>query len=216
MLSSLSISASLHRRTLPRSDYFDGIWNTNAVDDVTYGIPWYVDTRVIFYRSDLLANAGLTADAGDLGRLAQGDGADQVAAWAPHQYPLLIPITEWPPIVILGLQAGSPLLRDDGRFGGFSQPEFHEGVRFLCRTFSRWSCTPVRGTEISNLYQEFERGNIAMYISGPWQIGEFTQPPPEKHAGQVDDRRPSWSRWPRGLTRRRRESFTLPQEQAQG
>jgi multiple sugar transport system substrate-binding protein len=32
----------------------------------------------------------------------------------------------------------------------------------------------LSGSEISNLYQEFERGNIAMYISGPWQIGEFT------------------------------------------
>ncbi|HEX6050261.1 MAG TPA: extracellular solute-binding protein, partial [Gemmatimonadaceae bacterium] len=31
----------------------------------------------------------------------------------------------------------------------------------------------VSGTEVSNLYQEFARGNIAMYISGPWQIGEF-------------------------------------------
>src|SRR6266516_3177437 len=27
-------------------------------DGTTYGIPWYVDTRLIFYRSDLLAKAG--------------------------------------------------------------------------------------------------------------------------------------------------------------
>jgi multiple sugar transport system substrate-binding protein len=31
-----------------RSDFFAGIWNTNVVDDITYGIPWYVDTRVLF------------------------------------------------------------------------------------------------------------------------------------------------------------------------
>ena len=108
-------------KDIPRSDYFQGIWDTNTVDNVTYGIPWYVDTRVIFYRSDLLANAGCP---------------QMPSTWASwrqcmiriksrmndHQYPLLIPITEWPPIVILGLQSGSPILRNDGRFGGFSEP----------------------------------------------------------------------------------------------
>jgi multiple sugar transport system substrate-binding protein len=91
-----------------------------------------------------------------------------------HQYPLLIPITEWPPIVILGLQAGSPLLRDDGKFGGFSQPEFMKAFQFYVGLFRDGLAPPFAGTEISNLYQEFERGNIAMYISGPWQIGEFS------------------------------------------
>ena len=38
-----------------RDAFFHGIWDTNVVDDTTFGIPWYVDTRVIFYRRDLLA-----------------------------------------------------------------------------------------------------------------------------------------------------------------
>jgi multiple sugar transport system substrate-binding protein len=156
---------------LPRDDYFQGIWSTNVVDGITYGIPWYVDTRVMFYRTDLLANAGC---------------AQMPTTWAgwrdcmvkikskmnDHQYPLLIPITEWPPIVILGLQAGSPILRD-GRFGAFSQPEFMKGFDFYVGLFRDKLAPALSGTEISNLYQEFERGNIAMYISGPWQIGEF-------------------------------------------
>ena len=31
----------------------------------------------------------------------------------------------------------------------------------------------MSSSQVSNLFQEFERGNIAMYISGPWYIGEF-------------------------------------------
>ncbi|MGH7718798.1 MAG: extracellular solute-binding protein, partial [Gemmatimonadaceae bacterium] len=31
------------------ADYFEGIWATNVVDDTLFGIPWYVDTRVLFY-----------------------------------------------------------------------------------------------------------------------------------------------------------------------
>ena len=160
-------------KDIQKSDYFQGIWDTNTVAGITYGVPWYVDTRVLFYRSDLLANAGC---------------AQMPSTWASwrqcmvqvkskmndHQYPLLIPITEWPPIVILGLQAGSPILRDDGRFGGFSQPQFMKAFDFYVGLFRDGLAPPFAGTEISNLYQEFERGNIAMYISGPWQIGEFS------------------------------------------
>lgn len=160
-------------RDVVRSDYFPGIWSTNVVDGVTYGVPWYVDTRVIFYRTDLLANAGydrMPATWADwqeaMRRIKSRMGA--------HQYPLLIPITEWPPVVILGLQAGSPLLRDAGRFGAFSQPQFLKGFDFYVSLFRDGLAPALSGTEISNLYQEFERGNIAMYISGPWQIGEFT------------------------------------------
>jgi multiple sugar transport system substrate-binding protein len=31
----------------------------------------------------------------------------------------------------------------------------------------------VSASEIANRYQEFERGNVAMMITGPWEIGEF-------------------------------------------
>ena len=40
------------------SSFFPGIWRTNLVTGRLYGIPWYVDTRVLFYRKDLLAQAG--------------------------------------------------------------------------------------------------------------------------------------------------------------
>ena len=32
-------------------DYFPGIWETNVLDGALYGVPWYVDTRVLFYRA---------------------------------------------------------------------------------------------------------------------------------------------------------------------
>src|SRR5688572_24403841 len=41
--------------------YFEGIWKTNIVDGALYGVPWYVDTRVVFYRTDLLARAGYSS-----------------------------------------------------------------------------------------------------------------------------------------------------------
>ena len=156
-----------------RGDFFPGIWNTNVVDSVTYGIPWYVDTRVLFYRTDLLADAGYAS--------MPTTWADWLEAMrrikskmTAQQYPLLIPITEWPPIVILGLQSGSSLLNAQGTEGAFSEPEFLRAFEFYVGLFNEKLAPALSGSEISNLYQEFERGNIAMYISGPWQIGEFT------------------------------------------
>ena len=41
-----------------RDDFFPGIFETNLIDDRVYSIPWYVDTRLIFYRKDILERAG--------------------------------------------------------------------------------------------------------------------------------------------------------------
>ena len=41
-------------------DYFSGIWETNRVEGHLYGVPWYIDTRLIFYRKDILEQAGYT------------------------------------------------------------------------------------------------------------------------------------------------------------
>jgi multiple sugar transport system substrate-binding protein len=156
-----------------RDGYFPGIWNTNVVDGLTYGVPWYVDTQVIFYRSDLLKQAGydrMPTTWADW-RTAMQKIKSRMSA---RQYPLLIPITEWRPPVILGVQAGSPLLRDGGRYGAFHDRPFREGFDFYISLFRDGLAPTLSASEISNLYQEFERGNIAMYISGPWQIGEFT------------------------------------------
>ena len=157
----------------PRPDFFEGIWDTNVVDGKTYGIPWYVDTRVIFYRTDLLAAAGykqMPVTWADWRSAMQKIKSRMTA----RQYPILIPTTEWPPPVILGLQAGSPLLRDNGQYGAFHDPPFHKAFEFYVGLYRDGLAPALSASEISNLYQEFERGNIAMYISGPWQIGEFT------------------------------------------
>lgn len=40
------------------ADYFPGVWETNVVAGRLYGVPWYVDTRLLFYRKDILEAAG--------------------------------------------------------------------------------------------------------------------------------------------------------------
>lgn len=163
----------------PPSAFFPGIWETNVVDGEVYGVPWYVDTRVLFYRSDLLAAAGYatmpTTWAGwrEAMRAVKG-------RMTPGQYPILLPTSEWPQPVILGLQTGAPILRDGGRYGGFRDPRFRQAFDFYVGLFRDSLAPALSASEISNRYQEFARGNVAMMITGPWEIGEFSRRlPPE-------------------------------------
>ena len=157
---------------VPETSYFAGIWNTNTIETVPYGVPWYVDTRVLFYRRDLLARAGVAAMpvtwAGwqaAMEAVKRRGGSDQFA--------ILLPVNEWFPLMIMGLQAGSPLLSPDGTHGLFSGPEFRRAFAFYLGLFRAGLAPPVSNTQVANVYQEFERGTFAMYITGPWNLGEF-------------------------------------------
>jgi multiple sugar transport system substrate-binding protein len=165
-------SFATQSKEVRRDDFFPGIWKTNVVNGKTYGIPWYVDTRLIFYRTDLLAKAGY--------RTFPTTWADWVAAMkkiksqmSSTQFPMLMPTNEWPQPVDFALEVGSPILRDGGRYGAFQEPAFRKAFDFYLSFYRQGFASPVSSSQVSNLFQEFERGNIAMYISGPWYIGEF-------------------------------------------
>lgn len=157
---------------LAESSYFAGIWDTNVVDGVLYGVPWYVDTRVLFYRTDLLAKAGYATVPGSWDEWRRAMAAVKHVA-GPDRYALFLPTNEYTPWIILGLQARSPMLVDHDTRGDFSGPEFRRAMGFALDLFRRGLCPAVQGASIANRYQEFERGTFSMYISGPWDVGEF-------------------------------------------
>ena len=136
---------------------------------------WYVDTRLLFYRKDLLAQAGFstapttwTQWMAALKALKARDGAGQ--------YPIYIPTNEWPPPTILALESGSPILKDGGRYGAFDDSAFRKAFHFYLEFFEDGLAPKLGINEVGNIYQEFERGTYAMWITGPWNIGESRQP----------------------------------------
>ena len=152
--------------------FFPGVWETSLYDGAVYGIPWYVDTRVLYYRRDLLARAGYS----DPPRTwtEWRDAMRKVKRLqAPSAYAILLPTNEWEQPAILGLQEGSPLLADNGTRGAFSQREFRASADFFVGTFQERLAPIVSYTQLGNAYQEFARGTIAMWITGPWNLGEF-------------------------------------------
>ncbi|MFO1419901.1 MAG: sugar ABC transporter substrate-binding protein [Candidatus Competibacteraceae bacterium] len=154
------------------ADYFPGILATNRLDGRTWALPWYVDTRLFFYRTDLLAAAGFAEPPATWeGWL---DAMARLKALAgSERYAILLPINEWQLPVILALQRGATLLRDRDRYGDFQNPRFREAFVFYLNLFERGLAPPVGNTQMANLYQEFANGYFAIYATGPWNIGEF-------------------------------------------
>jgi len=153
-------------------DYFKGIWNTNRVDGQLFGVPWYVDTRLLFYRRDLLSKAGFVHPPCDWAEWSRQLAAIK-AMVGPHRYAVLLPLNEFEQLVSLGLQQHEPLLRDGGRYGNFESPGFRRVLRFYAGMFrNRWAPLETN-SQISNVWTEFARGYYSFYLSGPWNIAEF-------------------------------------------
>ena len=159
-------------RTPVAADFFAGSWDGNVVDGATLGLPWYVDTRVLFYRRDLLAAAGWNTMPATWDEWRRALTAIRDRGGRGH-YGIFLPLNEWNPPMIMGLQAGSPILRDRDTRGDFSGPEFQRAFDFFIGLFRGGLAPPLSNNEIANMYQEFERGTFAMVITGPWNLGEF-------------------------------------------
>ncbi len=154
------------------ADYDPGILDTNVVEGRQYGVPWYVDTRVLFYRRDLLAEAGYGGPPRTWDEWLRMLTAIRRRV-GPDRYALLLPLNEYEPFVALWLQQGEPLLRDGGRRGNFRSPGFVRTLRFYLEMFERHLAPPITHNEVANVWNEFARGYFSFYVSGPWQIGEF-------------------------------------------
>ena len=158
--------------TVRADDYFAGIWDTNRVDGALYGVPWYVDTRLVFYRRDVLMQAGFSAPP-----RSWPEWTRMLAAVAergrPDRHALLLPLNESEPLLALALQQDEPLLRENGRWGNFASAGFRRALAFYLEMFQRGFAPMVASAAISNVWHEFGRARFAFYISGPWNIGEF-------------------------------------------
>jgi multiple sugar transport system substrate-binding protein len=163
---------------IPTTGFFPGIWDTNVIEGRVFGIPWYVDTRLIFYRTDLRQRAGAR------------EMPDTWAGWrqvlerlrekgGPRSFPLLMPLNEWAQPVVLALQAGSPILRDGDRYGAFTDSAFVRAFHFYVGLYRDTLAPRVANTEVANLYQDFARGTIASYITGPYNLDEFRKRLPD-------------------------------------
>ena len=154
------------------TDQFPAVLDTNRIDGRVAGVPWYVDTRLIFYRSDLLAQAGHAAVPQTWAGWKQAMHAVKRVVGA-DRYAVLLPLNEFEQLLTFGLQGDEPLLRDEATRGNFSSPSFIAALAFYKSLFDEGLAPVASAAQISNVWTEFERGWFSFYFSGPWTIGDF-------------------------------------------
>ena len=179
-----------HSDIVNKDAFFEGIWNTNVIGKKVFGIPWYVDTRLLFYRSDILAQAGFSQPPQtwnewlEVSRKIRDLSTNQQQKYAVF-FSLIL--NDWQVPVILIKENEGRLLRDNNCYGAFDEPATVEALRFYLSFFEDGFAIKNM-TEIANIYQAFSNGLFSMMITGPWNINAI-----RKRAPGLDGR---WSTAP--------------------
>lgn len=152
------------------SGYFEGAVDAIQVDDVAYGVPWYVETRLVFYRTDLAEQAGITEPPTDWEGLTAMATAMQEQADAEWGIALQPGGTgSWQTVVPLMWSNGGAVVSEDASEFTFDSPENTEALAYYQSFFDEGIAdeAPAEGTT----EQDFVSGRVPMFISGPWMMG---------------------------------------------
>jgi multiple sugar transport system substrate-binding protein len=157
--------------TIDSAQFFEGAWDTTMVDGTSYGVPWYVETRVVYYRTDLAEQGGFNEAPANWDELTQLAEAQKEAG---AQYGISLQpggTGSWQTFMPFFWQAGGEILDDENNFT-LDSDACVEALTYYDSFFEEGlaqdsvSDVPVEG--------QFANGDVGAFISGPWMIGVVT------------------------------------------
>jgi multiple sugar transport system substrate-binding protein len=153
------------------SVFFDSAWQTNVVDGQAYGVPWYVETRVLYYRTDIAEKAGITAPPATWDELKSMAQAMQSKGGAEFGIALGTKNSqEYLPFV---WSNGGDVLAEDGTSFALNSDQAVEALTFYDSFFEE-GLTPKSVPEGFDVTPAFVAGTHPMFFSGPWHVGLIT------------------------------------------
>ncbi|WP_246861126.1 sugar ABC transporter substrate-binding protein [Bacillus sp. REN3] len=158
---------------LAPDNFYEGSVETTKYDDKVVGVPWYVDTRVLYYRTDILEEAGYKEAPKTWEELS--DAAKKLADRGDDKYGISIDTNEQSLAFMLARQNGSELIEGDKAL--FNEPEFVEAVEYLNGFFKNGSAPVDLGLDIIQAFKG--DGILPMFISGPWMVKLINDQAPE-------------------------------------
>jgi len=145
---------------------FEGARNTAIVDGTTYGVPWYVETRVLYYRTDIAEKAGITEPPATWDELKEMASAMKEKGGA--RYGISLSPNNWQEFMPFVWQNGGEGATEEGF--SFDTPEVVEALEFY-RSFFEEGLTSPSVPEGFAVEQGFLAGTHPMFFSGPWHMG---------------------------------------------
>lgn len=149
-----------------RSNYLPNIWQASSLNGKSFGIPWYLTTRLTIYNTDLLKQAGITkppATYTELGQMAQ-QIKDKTGKYA--FFATFVPQDSGEVLESL-VQMGVTLVNADGK-AGFNTPQGKAAFQYWVDLYKKGLLPKESLTQghrhAIDLYQS---GETAFLASGP-------------------------------------------------
>lgn len=153
------------------ADFYEGAWGSTEVGGTSFGVPWYVETRVLYYRKDLAKKAGWDQAPVSWDELKQFSVDLQEKGGA--EYGIQLPAGgtgSWQTMLPFAWSAGVDITNEDGTEYTLDSPEMVEALEFY-KTFFDDGISPTRLLDAGELESGFADGTYGSFISGPWHTG---------------------------------------------
>jgi multiple sugar transport system substrate-binding protein len=153
--------------SVDKSKFFESAWNTNIVNGATVGVPWYVETRLLYYRKDTAQKAGITAPPATWDDLKAAAQAMKDKGGA--KYGISLGTKNWQEYVPFLWQNGGDITDGQGKFT-LNSPQAVEALTFY-QSFFKDGLSPTSVPEGFDITPAFVSGTHPMFFSGPWHLG---------------------------------------------
>jgi multiple sugar transport system substrate-binding protein len=151
------------------SAFYQGAWNSTVVGDTSYGVPWYVETRVLYYRTDLAEKAGWDKAPQNWEEL-QTFAADLKKAGVKYPVSLQPGQTgSWQTVLPFAWSNGAQVTDSAGTGYTIDSPEMTEALEYY-KTFFDKGYSQERVLDPGELENDLAKGAVGSFISGPWHI----------------------------------------------
>jgi multiple sugar transport system substrate-binding protein len=152
---------------IDEDSFFQGAWDTTVYDDTSYGVPWYVETRLVFYRSDLAEQAGAEEPADWESLKSMAAGLQEAGArWGLNLQPGST--GAWQTFMPFAWQNGATLVDDEGNYT-LDSPEMVEALEYYASYFDE-GLASTAVAQPGELESGFADGSIGAFVSGPWHV----------------------------------------------
>ncbi|MFD0693736.1 extracellular solute-binding protein [Paenibacillus sp. GCM10027628] len=149
---------------LAAGNFFKGTVTSNQFDGKTFGVPWLAETRILFYRTDVLKSVGYDHAPKTWDELL--DASKKLTERGKDKYGIGLDPKEPTLSFMFARQNNAKLITDNK--AQFDQPAFRDAVAYLNGFFQNGYAPVDLGLDISQTFGG--DGMVPMFISGPWMI----------------------------------------------
>ncbi|WP_382303820.1 extracellular solute-binding protein [Herbiconiux sp. UC225_62] len=155
-------------------DLLPGFVEAGSYDGAFYAAPYYSGARLVFYKKDLLANAGLTVPTTLDQYVSNGIALAQAN---PGVSGIYFPGQDWYNALPYIWEAGGEIATQDGDTwtSTFSSPESIEGLKQVQEVMTKASVAPKDGNE-TDPQVPFCEGTVANLSAPSWVKGSILAP----------------------------------------